>query len=883
MTVLNAWKLNKKEAQRSIYNTKTQKINEYPDFLKLKSFLKNSMGIEFSKTHPQAKHFENELEQIQKYFNFKFNKKEGKIQTKLNFPLHRWGRCNPVDYLSLSVFHRPTRHAFCTDEYVDIDIVNSSQCLLLEICKKNSHSVPKLQEYCDNRELILNDIMNHHKCTREIAKKLFIRLSFGGNYDTWLNDFKIENANDKMDFLVALEKEYEIVMNLVFDNNKIIIDDVEKANPLKYDKYATEEGRQDAKKRTCMSLWYQTLERHLQEEMIRFLVEVKHFKLEDIIPCQDGFMILKVLNYPELISDCQKILQVKFGLNIKLIEKPFDEAMDIPLLESFDIDDESDDSKYRQVADDNAAAKLIFKELRKSLIYTRNRLFYKHNHIWIENSSAIDDYVLKHILSSNITKLNPDNKYIPYNQNIKCAKNVREVLYVLIRTQDENIDIYDKFHTTTRNRLCFEDGVLDFKTKTFYEWKDIENECFSTVMIKRKFKSYFYNPNKKLINDIKKKLFEPLFGKDTTKALNFLSRALSGNYEDKNWASYLGNRDCGKGVLYDALEAAFKDYIKTFELGNIMYQRNTPPDLNETARKLYWLLDYEFVRLAVSQETPAPEENLKVRGKILKKLAGGGDTHVARRNYDRTDTHFKIDSTFLFMGNNALNVDCADAFEHHIPFHSVCQFKSQNEIDRMREEGTNELILQSYKIKDPSIKSDCMTDEWKNAIIYLVYQNYINDAIPVINEDVDDDPTTKSVRQKILTNYEITQNPNDCIVCDDVFKRLNDCKKKIKNEFESMGIEKKVSNKGDTRKQTCFFGIRLIATIPDPPAYQADVNIDSEKKENKNDDDEELEEKDFNGKKYYISNKNRLVYDVDEDDNPDIEVGQIINGIINLY
>jgi hypothetical protein len=35
------------------------------------------------------------------------------------------------------------------------------------------------------------------------------------------------------------------------------------------------------------------------------------------------------------------------------------------------------------------------------------------------------------------------------------------------------------------------------------------------------------------------------------------------------------------------------------------------------------------------------------------------------------------------------------------------------------------------------------------------------------------------------------------------------------------------------------------------------------------------------GKKYYISNK--LVYDVDEDDNPDIEVGQIINGNVNLY
>jgi hypothetical protein len=90
------------------------------------------------------------------------------------------------------------------------------------------------------------------------------------------------------------------------------------------------------------------------------------------------------------------------------------------------------------------------------------------NHIWIEVPAVIDDYVLKHILTSNITRFNDDNKYVPYNQNIKSAKNVREVLYVLIRTQEKNVDIYDKFHTTTRNRLCFEDGVLDFKTKKFY-------------------------------------------------------------------------------------------------------------------------------------------------------------------------------------------------------------------------------------------------------------------------------------------------------------------------------------------------------------------------------------------------------------------------------
>jgi hypothetical protein len=58
------------------------------------------------------------------------------------------------------------------------------------------------------------------------------------------------------------------------------------------------------------------------------------------------------------------------------------------------------------------------------------------------------------------------------------------------------------------------------------------------------------------------------------------------------------------------------------------------------------LLELEFTRLAISQETPTVESKLKASGKLIKKLAGGGDTHVARRNFDRQDTFFTIDTTF---------------------------------------------------------------------------------------------------------------------------------------------------------------------------------------------------------------------------------------------
>jgi len=83
---------------------------------------------------------------------------------------------------------------------------------------------------------------------------------------------------EKMPFMLELEPEYSGIINIIYNNNKCIIDDVEKANSLKFDEYNSVEGKEDAKKRCCMSLFYQTSERHITENMIKFLVEFKKSK-----------------------------------------------------------------------------------------------------------------------------------------------------------------------------------------------------------------------------------------------------------------------------------------------------------------------------------------------------------------------------------------------------------------------------------------------------------------------------------------------------------------------------------------------------------------------------------------------------------------------------
>ena len=64
---------------------------------------------------------------------------------------------------------------------------------------------------------------------------------------------------------------------------------------------------------------------------------------------------------------------------------------------------------------------------------------------------------------------------ISYSQNVGTAQNIRKALYAKINTQSNTKDIYEKFHTTTKGRIAFLDGVLDFKEKRFYLWNDMEN------------------------------------------------------------------------------------------------------------------------------------------------------------------------------------------------------------------------------------------------------------------------------------------------------------------------------------------------------------------------------------------------------------------------
>lgn len=452
-------------------------------------------------------------------------------------------------------------------------------------------------------------------------------------------------------------------------------------------------------------------------------------------------------------------------------------------------------------SDDNGCADIIIEMLGDKLMYTNKRVFFKKDNIWICDKDDIVSFLVVYCMNANvvvITMHEPRN----YCGGLSAATSV--VNTILHKIKANPVDIYHKFHSTTKGRIAFLNGVLDFKAEEFYTWDEIDFEYYTTQQINRDFNPA---PSQDKKEEIKSKIFKPLFGKNCDSFLRLLARALAGHFEDKNWISYFGNRNSGKGVLYDLLKYTFGSYVGTFGVENVLCLRQT--NNVATARDMYWLMDLEFVRFALTQETP--KEDMKINSKIIKSICSGGDTLTARRNFDRHDTQFILETCIAIFGNNHLECNENDCNERRWEFSSVIQFKTQEEIDELKKDKklTEEVINERYLIKDDKIKDKVKTEEYADALLLLIVESYGEALSKTKKTDVDDDENQPLI-VRLLDNLEITKKDTDVILGDHLRQMFGETAKKIANELASYGVKyKKNKSRSETRDKLCFFGVKF--------------------------------------------------------------------------
>jgi len=780
--------------------------------------------------------------------------------------------------MSRYIKHTIFKHA----NWVDIDMKKSYPNIIRSLASFVNIKLPAYDYYINNFDTIVANLTDYYamegqpRLMKDQVKWLFSIIIFGGDEHVW--KYSLANLSD--DDVIKGYKPVIIPNKPLpdyvedFKSNTIrMINKIEESNKILRKKLWDSDKTREDNINSMISYYLGIIENQILYYSIEFMVRLQCIKLPYASLAYDGFTVPAWNKTDEMNFDINLLNKHIHNItNMQYVEfviKPFEDNTVLSFLfdqiytpnlkYQIDVDDDLTEDIYelpvpkikstkksrknsqktddmRFANNDVEARDIIIQDLNGRLIYNKGQLFYKDGHIWTNNAELIQNKLLILVQESNIFKHGGKDKkgndiVSAYAQNITSAQKILSSVIAKIKSNLAT-DIYQKFHTTTKGKLCFIDGVLDFQNKKFYTWDRVNFEYYSTVMIPRNFGDYHKNPDKAMVDKIKNTIYDPFFGDNVELGLQFLSRAIAGHNEDKNFGVYRGNRDCGKGIIYDNLKAGFGDYLNSFEILNLMYVRKTATQ--ETSRMLYWLLDYEFTRLAISQEVPHASTGMKVDGKQWKKLCGGGDELTARRNFDRVDTKFFIDATFLIMGNDEVVFDEKDVKEHQLEFSSIIQFKSKEEMEyerqkfqpceddseevKLAKEKEEAIFMRAYREKDPALKYNCKKVEWANAIVYLLMQYYTDEPISVINKKVCDDEDGLSNREAILQYYivedkDVLEDIKKCIPipCKAVYDKLSISKKKIDDELASMGVIKKLCLERDSkfRKIVCFYGLKV--------------------------------------------------------------------------
>lgn len=335
------------------YRGKTVLINkktlDIPTFDLVEGFIEEEKGISF-KNDKRYKDgvikYETELIMMKKYRDlYDSSKKAFVVEYKKK--AHGWGRVVPTRGVALNLMHRPTRHAICRENYVDIDMKNAHPQITYEAARRNGISMPNLKKYLEDTANIRKQTAEYYGVEVKYVKELYILLMYGGGVEQWRKKYEIDKSTGNLNLIIELKEELRVFRDIVWEKNEIMRRDIEK-----YDKkyqiekkkareeraiYHEEEGEfnikksweeknDDERKRTIMSYWCQSIEQTVQEAAISYISEKYDINIEHISPAQDGFMLYKEDYKPEMLEEIEKHILNTMHLEIKFVNKPFDEA-----------------------------------------------------------------------------------------------------------------------------------------------------------------------------------------------------------------------------------------------------------------------------------------------------------------------------------------------------------------------------------------------------------------------------------------------------------------------------------------------------------------------------------------------------------------------------
>ena len=668
------------------------------------------------------------------------------------------------DYASLQNCNSKVRRLVINGNLMAIDMINAHLEIIKNICRfleipDDKYNI--LNECCNNRNKILNDIMNIFDCDRENAKNYFIIILFGGSYDTWItNNNLLSKVHLKNDFMMKFEFAFDIIKQEI---NKLDIMNGFKALEKQVNK------KKDFKiDRTALAVFLQEIESKILIVMYQYL-ENKGCVIR--IPLHDGIWFEDNNNIcnADFLNELSQEIFNKLELNIPLdYEDTKPNEDDLKWFnnhkEFYDMYNDKKDTDKNFIDssnDDEGASKIVIDKFGKNIIRCGSSILVKNNNYWVFQEKEVDRILSNMVVKSNIYFFGAKDKAYSYSNAVShqksCCISIRNS--PLIKTDDKFID---NVSFNNRGYLPFLNGIWNMKEKKLYNYDELPNIHFLYI-INRNLNEI----NKEKYDEFMNKVIIPIFPNEVEKNYfaHTTSRTIAGHNEDKKWFGVSGLRDCGKGMLTLNMSYAFEKYFGTFNAKCLIKVKNSN---QEPARALGWLIDHIITRALWSNEIDADECNEVLNGILIKTIASGGDDIIGRKLFEN-NISFKPSLTMSLFFNHMPKVEPVDALQNYLEFACKSKFVNADELNP-------EITL--YKLKDDTIKIYIREPDCIDAFTWWILNAYDNilpipECIKNISDAINNSDVKMSVDKFILTNFKIGRD-KDKIFTRDIKQILDD-------------------------------------------------------------------------------------------------------------
>ena len=588
---------------------------------------------------------------------------------------NKLGRLYVKNNKGLQAFPHDIRNPLLEKYYWDIDCENMHFNLMQKLGTDWGICVDNVKYYCDHRNECLLEVSSD----RKIAKTAFLKVAYGGNiklHSEYCDENYIEPEGN-ISRLKLIETETKNLMDMCY---------------VKYLEYHNLVKKKDNPKASLFALILQTEERKCILVLDEFFKSVN--RQVDIL-IHDGLEVRKLeneINFPELLlRGGEDAIFKETGFKIKLINKPFEHNFKFK-------------QEFKSVIDDVYAAKKFINLMGKNIVRDNEDVYYFNEQIGLWENNEIAFRICVNKFKNDLIFHDPETgKLINYGGIEKNVMNMKKWLTSLL----EDTNFITKNIDSSLGKLLFADGIYDFVTNTFT--KGFNNDI---IFIKRINRNYPINRDENLIKKIHDILFVVAFndveGYESGIYLKkSLCMALFGDYYRKKFLFSVGQSNSGKGVLVNAFRNAFGGYIDEFDANNLLYNQNS----QDESKKLAWIKDLIGVRIAFSNECRVTN-NKGIDGNLLKALSSGSDGMKIRGNYE-SQHNFINRSTMFELANDVPPITPMDS-----------GVNERVRFIRYKLRFVRNPINPDEKLADPEIKIKFQTNEYKDALFYVMTDTY---------------------------------------------------------------------------------------------------------------------------------------------------------------